>query len=230
LLGQFTVLSILVAPLSLLCYIFSVYPTLGHISVLEEARGKRRKIGITDFWTQILFRPLHDSIYSKLSNIYQDGTNNQVRPIKLMLEELSIQNFGKFKRVQSLDLTAATDRLPVDVQSQILDLLGYPGSLWKEILDRSWSVQSGAVIKYSVGQPMGAYSSFAMLALTNHVLVHMAMNTTHTYTPYGVLGDDVAIGDRKVSNYYRELLTHLGVEVNPIKGFDGGILEFAKQL
>ena len=137
LLSQFTVLSILVAPLSLICYIFSRYPILGHISVLEEARGKRRKIGITDFWTQILFRPLHDSIYSKLSNIYQDGTNNQVRPIKLMLEELSIENFGKFKRVQSLDLTAATDRLPVDVQSQILTLLGYPGHLWKEILDRS---------------------------------------------------------------------------------------------
>ena len=77
---------------------------------------------------------------------------------------------------------------------------------------------------------MGAFSSFAMLALTNHVLVHMAMNGTATYAPYGVLGDDVAIADKKVSNYYRNLLTQLGVEVNPIKGFDGGILEFAKQL
>jgi hypothetical protein len=78
---------------------------------------------------------------------------------------------------------------------------------------------------------MGAYSSFAMLALTNHVLVHIAMNETEKpFTPYGVLGDDVAIADKKVSDLYRFLLQSLGVEVNPIKGFDGGIIEFAKQL
>jgi len=78
---------------------------------------------------------------------------------------------------------------------------------------------------------MGAYSSFAMLALTNHVLVHMAMNRVSSHkVPYGVLGDDVAIANKKVSKLYRGLLTQLGVEVNPIKGFDGGVLEFAKQL
>ena len=36
---------------------------------------------------------------------------------------------GSVKRVQSLDLTAATDRLPIDVQVRILNLLGYPGTL-----------------------------------------------------------------------------------------------------
>jgi hypothetical protein len=79
---------------------------------------------------------------------------------------------------------------------------------------------------------MGAYSSFAMLALTNHVLVHIAMNRNKVKPSnlYGVLGDDVAIANKKVSKTYRGLLQYLGVEVNPIKGFDGGILEFAKKL
>lgn len=36
---------------------------------------------------------------------------------------------GKVQTVQSLDLTAATDRLPVDLQAQILTILGYPGEL-----------------------------------------------------------------------------------------------------
>lgn len=99
-----------------------------------------------------------------------------------------------------------------------------------EVLDREWNTPEGP-IRYAVGQPMGAYSSFAMLALTNHVLVHMAKNRANRPNAlYGVLGDDVAIGDKKVSNLYRGLLDHLGVDVNPIKGFDGGILEFAKQL
>lgn len=79
---------------------------------------------------------------------------------------------------------------------------------------------------------MGAYSSFAMLALTNHVLVNIAINRSSCsgLVHYGVLGDDVAIANKRVSVLYRELLQHLGVEVNPIKGFDGTILEFAKQL
>jgi len=159
-----------------------------------------------------------------------DGTSNQTRPIRLMIEALDINSFRRSKRAQSLDLTAATDRLPVDVQAQILNLLGYPGTLWKDVLDREWHSDAGP-IKYAVGQPMGAYSSFAMLALTNHVLVHIAMNETEKpFTPYGVLGDDVAIADKKVSDLYRFLLQSLGVEVNPIKGFDGGIIEFAKQL
>jgi len=78
---------------------------------------------------------------------------------------------------------------------------------------------------------MGAYSSFAMLALTNHVLVNVAKNRASlSNVPYGVLGDDVAIANKRVSALYRGLLSYLGVEVNPIKGFDGTILEFAKQL
>jgi len=36
---------------------------------------------------------------------------------------------GRIQTVQSLDLTAATDRLPVDLQAQILTILGYPGNL-----------------------------------------------------------------------------------------------------
>jgi hypothetical protein len=58
-----------------------------------------------------------------------DGTSNQTRPIRLMIEALDINSFRRSKRAQSLDLTAATDRLPVDVQAQILNLLGYPGTL-----------------------------------------------------------------------------------------------------
>jgi len=54
-----------------------------------------------------------------------------------MLEALKVNSFhGKVQTVQSLDLTAATDRLPVDVQAQILSILGYPGKLWKLVLDR----------------------------------------------------------------------------------------------
>jgi hypothetical protein len=33
-----------------------------------------------------------------------------------------------------------------------------------------------------------------------------------------------------VAHYYREIFSQLGMKINPIKGFDGTVLEFAKQL
>jgi hypothetical protein len=89
---------------------------------------------------------------------------------------------------------------------------------------------------YSVGQPMGAYSSFAMLALTNHFLVYLAaLQGGITILPnkgiYGILGDDVVIANKTIAtNYSYNMQDVLGVEVNPIKGFSGHLIEFAKML
>jgi hypothetical protein len=80
---------------------------------------------------------------------------------------------------------------------------------------------------------MGAYSSFAMLALTHHVIVRIAAiqsNVRPSSLLYAVLGDDGAMAHDKVAKRYRAIFEDLGMEINPIKGFDGTVLEFAKQL
>nr|UJQ92445.1 MAG: putative RNA-dependent RNA polymerase [Mitoviridae sp.] len=212
-------------PLFLLSYpILGVLP-LGRLSIVKELRGKARVVGITDYWTQILFRPLHDSIYSALGKVPYDGIRNQLRPIE---ELLSVHP----SHVVSVDLTAATDRLPVKLQADILEALGLPGGPWMDILDRIYFYQDKPY-KYAVGQPMGAYSSFAMLDLTNHVLMHCAANRLKLEVSagqYAILGDDVAINGQALADPYTKILTMLGVEVNPIKGFSGSVLEFAKQI
>lgn len=88
---------------------------------------------------------------------------------------------------------------------------------------------------YVVGQPMGAYSSFAMLALTNHLIVHLAHLQVEG-TPllkdtgvYAVLGDDIVIAEHRLAIRYNKLMNGvLGVVINPIKGFEGFLIEFAK--
>jgi uncharacterized protein YkvS len=82
---------------------------------------------------------------------------------------------------------------------------------------------------------MGAYSSFAMLALTNHLIMHCAYIRTYgnilekDQGLYGILGDDVVIADSKLASSYRVLMdNYLGVVINPIKGFEGNLIEFAK--
>jgi hypothetical protein len=80
---------------------------------------------------------------------------------------------------------------------------------------------------------MGAYSSFACLALTHHVIVRVASiqaGVNPKKLLYAVLGDDGAMAHEKVAKHYRLLFEYLGMKINPIKGFDGTVLEFAKQL
>lgn len=89
------------------------------------------------------------------------------------------------------------------------------------------------MVRYAVGQPMGAYSSFAMLALTHHIIVRVAAIQTFTDPNkllYAVLGDDGAMSHSRVAKRYISIFQDLGMEINPIKGFDGTVLEFAKQL
>lgn len=84
------------------------------------------------------------------------------------------------------DLSAATDRLPIDLQVAVLrPLIGAKAAgLWKRLLvDRDYILpgneQEGPmVLRYSVGQPMGALSSWAMLALTHHLIVQFACRIT----------------------------------------------------
>lgn len=80
---------------------------------------------------------------------------------------------------------------------------------------------------------MGAYSSFAMLAVTHHVIVAIAARRAGTSSQkllYAVLGDDGFMAHSGVAHHYKVIFRYLGMEINPIKGYEGTVLEFAKQL
>jgi hypothetical protein len=83
---------------------------------------------------------------------------------------------------------------------------------------------------------MGAYSSFAMLALTHHFIVQYAAMLTGRkgwYDNYALLGDDIVLGDKDVaSNYLYIMRDILGVGINLSKSLESnhGVLEFAKRL
>lgn len=89
---------------------------LGKLSTKQEAAGKVRVFAMVDIWTQSILCPLHDTIFNLLKTIPMDGTFDQLAPLKLM------QQRG-LKNLFSFDLSAATDRLPIDLQKQILATL-----------------------------------------------------------------------------------------------------------
>lgn len=112
---------------------------------------------------------LHDGLFSILKGIPNDGTFDQYAAINRCREKVS-----KSKCSFGYDLSAATDRLPLVLQISLLSsLIGEKAAkLWADVLvyKRPY-LYKGDVLQYAVGQPMGALSSWAMLALTHHLIV-----------------------------------------------------------
>lgn len=225
-------------------------PTLGKLSLKQEAAGKVRVFAMVDPWTQWLLKPLHRVIFdSILNSLDQDGTMDQMRPIRGLLKSGA-------RYLASFDLSAATDRLSVLLQERLLVPLVGPefANQWRRLLvDRDYSIAvplqySGGVkqknVRYAVGQPMGALSSWAMLALTHHFIVqycamiervmpvHPKTGLPLWFTDYAILGDDIVIANKKVANRYRKVMASLGVTIGLAKSLvspKGTALEFAKR-
>ena len=189
---------------------------------------------MVDPFTQWCLKPLHTYLFSKLKKIPMDGTFHQLNPLMRV-------PWGKVP-LYSLDLSSATDRLPIELQKWILS------SIFGEEFAQNWEnllvsrkyklprVNQG--VKYSVGQPMGALSSWAMLAVTHHFIVQSVAWLTKVTRPneifrdYAVLGDDIIIWNKRVARGYIKWMRVLGVELGLAKSVlspKGTGLEFAKR-
>lgn len=212
-------------------------PCLGRIAFLPDKGGKTRVVAIGNYWIQDAFVTLHEVLYSILRGLPNDGTYDQKRISEVVKETTST------KPVWSFDLTAATDRFPVCVQTAVMKSLNKRmGETWDEILKSiSFLTEGDQLIKYSVGQPMGLYSSWAAFSLTHHYIIQYCAYKERVRFPfrdYAVLGDDVAIWNRNVALRYRELLTGLDVQISKPKSITPDdyssneicVAEFAKRV
>jgi len=227
---------------------------MGKLSTVYDQAGKARIVAITNWWIQLALKPLHDSIFSSLRKWNEiDGTFDQGAPLLRLYKERD----PRYK-FSCFDLSSATDRLPITLQVDILNALGVRGDLWSELLNFQWSISGDlfklsdkyklnqlmgiksnilwkeAFVKYAVGQPMGAYSSWGMLAVTHHVIVQIAAIragfSKNTFRQYCVLGDDIVINNDRVAAHYQELMHTLGVGINPSKSIISyDVVEFAKR-
>lgn len=220
---------IFLGPFYLLALIFKLSKPskLGRLSVVYDQAGKARVIAVVNWWIQQSLKPLHDSIYDFLRNLNTDATYDQDKGFSDFLKRIP-----ENQKLYGFDLTAATDRIPIDLQQDILLLLGFKAYSWRNLLNFGWWYQ-GKTYLYNVGQPMGAYSSFAMLALTHHVLVRIAALRCelHNFDDYVILGDDIVIGNDKVADEYLIIMEALGVEISLGKSvISSKFTEFAKRL
>lgn len=208
-----------------------VLPTKGvcfrKLTHFPDKEYKVRVIAILDYWSQTVLKPLHHWLFTCLKVIPQDCTFDQG----------SFWDKIKDSKVfYSIDLTAATDRFPIELIALVLEAkLGKAYvSAWRTIMvGFPFDTQQGKV-SYSVGNPMGAYSSWSSFALAHHFVVYSCirdLGLRWDQVPYCLLGDDIVIGHKEVAELYLMKIKFLGVDVSPLKTHKSStFLEFAKRM
>jgi len=198
---------------------------------------KARVIAVADWVSQTALSAIHFSMFKLLKLIPSDCTFNHKSGLQIYSDKAS--------SFYSLDLSAATDRLPRVLQSRIIarlyTRLGYDGEsiaqAWLELIDREYTTKGSAFekvltkVKYSVGNGMGLFSSWPTMALTHHYIVsHLCKVPSENYR---LVGDDLLIKDCKISyEKYLDIMSDIGMSVNltkTIKSESGRhTLEFAR--
>jgi hypothetical protein len=199
---------------------------LRKLSIVNDPEGKSRIICVFDYWSQTALREIHNWAFKNISKIPCDRTFDQ--------DVFKIKPTGPY---YSIDLTAATDRFPLELQYLWLQ------SLSSEAIAKSWSnilvgqevyvPWTKSTVKYAAGQPMGAYSSWAIFAICHHLVVQYSAKVageTVPFNDYMLLGDDIVIANKAVADQYMITLDELGVGVSLYKTHvSENTYEFAKR-
>jgi len=100
----------------------SLYPpkskSFRKLSYFADKEGKVRVIGILDYWSQSCLRPLHKRVNRLLKSLKCDCTFDQNRFTSI----LPTLRLGS-NSYHSLDLSAATDRMPITLQRRVVEHL-----------------------------------------------------------------------------------------------------------
>nr|UJQ92619.1 MAG: putative RNA-dependent RNA polymerase [Mitoviridae sp.] len=219
---------------------------LGRLHTIDEPAGKVRVVAICDYWTQAALKPVHEFLFQILRCIPSDATFDQDgRTVSYFQRGLSPH--------WSFDLKSATDLIPLPLYKEVLRPFldgteeGTRTTLWANILtDRDFhlppthsgdgDISMPKTVRYLTGQPMGALSSWASMALVHHALVQFAhfraTGKKQWFADYLVLGDDVDIASSEaVSTAYKEICAAFSIIIGLAKSLHSSknCFEFANR-
>jgi len=201
------------------------------LSVIKDKELKNRVIAIGDYWSQTALIPFHEYLFRVLKKIPQDCTFDQSSFISKILNK---------SFYYSADLVNATDRFPIKTISSVMlgVLPKYYIDAWENIMvGHPFDYKQGKKLEkvsYSVGNPMGFYSSWASFSVAHHYVIYYCCrlnNIDWKTLDYALLGDDIVICNPIVAASYKEVISKLGVEISKPKTYTSThLFEFAKRI
>jgi hypothetical protein len=231
---------------------------LGKLSFKYEAAGQVRVFAIVDYFTQWFMKPIHDSLFDILRVLPGDATFDQLGKVKAF-QEKGYTYIASFDLKAATDLIP--QQLYLAVLEPFFGPNGKRlVKAWLDVLvDREYVTEVPYKYKYSPssetrivkytnpkliskirffvrytrGQPMGALSSWASMALVHHFLVYVAAMRINrpNFQDYLILGDDIVIADRNVADSYKVVCHNYGITIGLPKSFisEIGMFQFASQ-
>jgi hypothetical protein len=196
----------------------------GEVHFLQEPGLKLRAIASPYLCHQVALKPLGDTLYSAMRTFPWDCTHDHTKPVPYVQSHLC-----QHRTIHSVDLSNATDYFPLEVQLRALKgLIGDHLSidLFEEISRSQWLSTIGT-IRWTQGQPLGLYPSFASFGLTHGLVLYYLLGKRYE-NEFFVLGDDVIILDDLLYDKYIKLLDYFGCPYSPDKSLSSNELcEFA---
>lgn len=191
--------------------------------------GKARIIANVDWVTQTALSGIHFMLFSMLRAIKSDFTFDHKKGINYVRTSPDYLMKDENKKFFSIDLSAATDRMPRLLQSCLIEAvcnyIGLDGAdirkQWLLIVDRTYStkgspINEGKPIRYEVGQGMGLFTSWAIMAFMHHYIINGICKVSTDR--YCLVGDDLLFfGTQDEYNKYIHIMTSIGLEVNKNK-------------
>jgi len=195
--------------------------------LLSDIACKTRVIAIADWWSNTALSCLHDAFMKGLDRLKGDVTYRQDEIPKL------IKGLGN--RLYSSDMTAFTDRFPIELETEVVKA-AYGceiSELWKQVISERTFYHPKGDVKYQCGNPMGLLSSWAVSTFTHHaVKAYCASKQRRSKYKYLILGDDTLDTNKAVYDQYIRTIKGLGVPISLSKCTQSksGYAEFAKRL
>jgi len=201
-------------------------PLMGTIALIQEAGMKLRFAANPYRVYQMALRPLGQALYDALKRVPNDYTFDQNAGVEAIQQWL-LDGYPSI----SMDLSNASDNIPLDLQLELMSRLGVSTrwiQFYRDCCRGDWylnAVRGGPTtqISWTVGAPLGLYPVFASFTLWHHSLVQLCFHDlgkpkVRGVWPYAIIGDDLWLGDMEVANLYVDRMTTLGVPASTSKG------------
>ncbi|AMQ67415.1 RNA-dependent RNA polymerase [Cronartium ribicola mitovirus 2] len=197
--------------------------SIRRLHIVLDKEYKTRPIAIIDYWSQTSLVPYHDYIMKWIQKQYGDYT------LQSKVGKQIVKGQG---RIYSFDLQNATDRFPLEFQKIVFAKFfgSKKADAWARIITQyPFELKDGSTVSYNCGQPIGAYSSWAIFTASHHLILQY-IRFIHPETIYGVLGDDVVIRGDRGAFLYKEVMSCLDVKISESKTHvSNDTFEFAKR-
>jgi len=211
-------------------------PLMGVIALIPEPGMKLRFAANPYRLYQMALKPLGQGLYDALKRVPNDFTFDQNAGVEAIQRWLS----DGYPSI-SMDLSNASDNIPLDLQLELMSRLGV-STRWIQFyrdccrgdwyLDVTrgkkdpvpeWAQKTPRLLRWTVGAPLGLYPVFASFTLWHHSMVQVCFSDLGKpkvggVWPYAIIGDDLWLGDPEVANLYVDRMNALGVPASTSKG------------